>query len=263
MVVSAQGQDRSSYQPVASWGSLAFGICKATEGTGWTDPTFTRNWRNLDGMMRGAYHFLHPEEDGAAQARYFMSRVLPRGLAAGDMLWCDSETMHAGVDDVTLAFLREVAAMAPPGVKIGTYTNHNVGQVLHKTAATFPDLWFAWPSKIAPPPALYAPWKGWRIWQYGYGALNGGTVDLDAYNGTAAQMHAWLHPVIASKVVTWRPTWPVTLAQAARRHHTTPEIMLTLAANAGHVYRPAMKQYIAARNWNALLPYAVKLFAPA
>lgn len=263
MVATAKGQDRSSYQPVASWGGLSFGICKATEGLTWTDPAFARNWRHLDGMMRGVYHFLHPDQDGAAQARHFMSVVTPRGLAAGDMLWCDSETPHSDVDAVTLAFLREAARLAPPGVKIGTYANHNVGQALHKTAATFPDLWFAWPSKTAPPAALYAPWKGWRIWQYGFGALNGGTVDLDAYNGTAEQMHAWLHPVITTKVVTWRPTWPVTLAQAARRHHTTPEIMLALARNARHAYRPAMKAYIAKGDWNALLPYAVLLYAPA
>jgi lysozyme len=262
MVASAQGQDRSSYQPVVPWTGLSFGIAKATEGTAITDPSFARNWRALSGSMRGAYHFLHPDENGVTQAQHFMSAVKPQGLVAGDMLWCDSELPAGNADAVTLAFLREAASLAPTGVIVGTYTNHNVGQSLKQTAATFPDLWFAWPSRTAPPQGLYAPFKGWRIWQYGIGALSGGTVDLDAYNGTAAQMHAWLHPAI-TKVNKWIAMPGTTLALAARRHSTTPAIMLSLATAAGHVYRPAMRAYIAAGDWNAKLPPGVLLYAPA
>src|SRR5215467_12305455 len=135
-MASAQGQDRSNFQPVSSWGNLDFGICKATEGLSFQDHTFAGNWANLkaEGKMRGAYHFLHNDQDGAAQARYFVDFIRANGgIETGDMLWCDSETLGANVDAVTNAFNAEVHALCGNTVIVGTYTNHNVGQHLTVT----------------------------------------------------------------------------------------------------------------------------------
>jgi lysozyme len=265
MTASAQGQDRSVFQPVTSWDGCSFGIVKATEDLDLTDATFAQNWANLKdaGIPRGAYHFLHPGQDGTAQARHFLTVVKARGLEAGDMLWCDSETPAGTADECTLAFLREAAALAPAGVITGTYCNHVTGQLLRKTAAEFPELWFAWPSGTAPPAELYAPWKAWRLWQYGEKPFGDGNVDLDAYNGTEAELHAWLHPPVSDgKVVHWRTFGLWSLAREAEAHGTTPGEMIRLAAEAGHVYKDPMKRYVAAADWDKHVPARTILYAP-
>ena len=47
-----------------------FGIVKATEGTGYTDSSFAANWAAMPkaGVIRGAYHFFHPNLDAVMQA---------------------------------------------------------------------------------------------------------------------------------------------------------------------------------------------------
>jgi hypothetical protein len=46
-VRSAQGEDRPAYQPAAPWTGNEFGFAKATEATGWADPTsaWGRCWK--------------------------------------------------------------------------------------------------------------------------------------------------------------------------------------------------------------------------
>lgn len=195
-MTSAQGIDISNWNPAetpAGLAGLQFAIAKATESTYFADGKFAGNWAAMTaaGVARGAYHFLHPDTDGAAQARYFWSVVAPHGVRAGDMLWCDSETSSPSADSCTHAFLTELRILAPAGVLIGTYTNEAVGQTLHQTAAAFGVLWFAWPSTntpATPGPAQYAPWGGWKFWQWGVRGI-----DQDAFNGTPADLTAYLH----------------------------------------------------------------------
>lgn len=193
VIISAQGEDRSDYQPAGPWTGLDFGICKATEGTGWTGTTFPANWATLkaEGKPRGAYHFLHPDLDPVAQADHFMDTVLAHGLQPGDMLWSDCEIASASADTVNLAFLRRVAARVSAakitGIIIGTYTDHAVGQGLHQTAAAFPVLWIAWPSATAPDAAFIAPFQRWAFWQWGVRGA-----DKDAFNGSAADLKTWI-----------------------------------------------------------------------
>jgi GH25 family lysozyme M1 (1,4-beta-N-acetylmuramidase) len=102
MAESAQGQDRSNWQPVGPWAAnLTFGIVKATEGISFADPTFAYNWSNLkvEGKIRGAYHFYHPALSAARQAAFFVQTVSAHGLEAGDLLVSDSE-ITSGVDGV-------------------------------------------------------------------------------------------------------------------------------------------------------------------
>lgn len=214
---SAQGEDRSSFQEVQPWTADSFGFAKATEGTGWTDPTFAANWATLqkEGKPRGAYHFFHPELDAADQARFFMSVVQQHGLEAGDMLVIDSEVsagasgapqlseptggrrshvalsgMMADTNMVgsgTLTFLQTVRSLAGPHHPRLVYTNLSVGALLG-SCADF-DLWIAYPGDNAP--ASVAPWAGWRFWQWGFGGGAGGG-DRDAYNGTEADLMTWI-----------------------------------------------------------------------
>lgn len=263
---SAQGRDVSPYQPVqtvADWAGYNFGFCKATEGTGWTaGANFTENWANLevcvtsrkDFPLRGAYHFLHPASDPVAQARYFMSMVKAAGLKPGDALVVDSEIL-AGisadgkdlvpgkpmrrshlpvteadlalipeqVDAATLAFCDEAARLGGKVHPVIVYTMHEVGQHLVKTAAKYP-LWFAWPSNTAPPAGMIAPWKDWLLWQWSWAGGNRG--DLDAFNGTVADLAAFVAKYLPPKFIKVHKKLLITadgtesLRQVAHRYQT-------------------------------------------
>lgn len=218
-VKSAQGEDRSDDQAVLPWTANSFGFAKATEGTSWSGKTFAANWAALkaEGKPRGAYHYLHPYLDPVAQAEFFLSVVQPAGLEPGDMLVVDSEifpgqeeVLESGnsngmgpdvtisgtlsdasaVGDCTRKFLETLHSVAYPHHPRVVYTNMNGLQFLgpcHKY-----QLWIAHPSSIAPTNAQVSPWEKWQFWQWQFGGGPGGG-DRDAFNGTAADLHAWLN----------------------------------------------------------------------
>lgn len=122
------GIDVSHHQGLVDWPAVArdgikFGFVKATEGTGFVDRRFQHNWRSMAqvGIIRGAYHFLHPG-NGTAQARHFLGAV---GNAAGSLLVVDVETTasggHPGLGDAS-DFVREVRRQLGPQRSIGLYT---------------------------------------------------------------------------------------------------------------------------------------------
>ncbi|WP_030815788.1 lysozyme [Streptomyces sp. NRRL S-337] len=73
------GVDVSSHNHKVGWWSLRrsgvrFAYVKATEGTNYTNPYFTQQYRGSynSGMIHGAYHFALPDHSsGATQARFF------------------------------------------------------------------------------------------------------------------------------------------------------------------------------------------------
>ena len=76
---------------------VSFVIIKATEGAGFQDKDFRKNWKDAgkSGLRRGAYHFFRSSKDGEVQARNFIRTVgelkyrdLPPVL--------DIETIHIG-----------------------------------------------------------------------------------------------------------------------------------------------------------------------
>ncbi|KAF9238118.1 glycoside hydrolase family 25 protein [Melanogaster broomeanus] len=75
------GIDVSSYQPNIDWTTVAnngvkFVYIKATEGTTYISPQFSPQYTGATnaGLIRGAYHFAHPDSSsGATQATYFHS----------------------------------------------------------------------------------------------------------------------------------------------------------------------------------------------
>ena len=74
------GQDVSGYQGSVNWAAQwnagsRFAFIKATEGTYYTNPSFTQQYNGSYnvGMIRGSYHFATPNtSSGAAQANYFV-----------------------------------------------------------------------------------------------------------------------------------------------------------------------------------------------
>lgn len=75
--------DVSGYQGDVNWRayrrSHRRAVVKATEGTGYRDPTFTKaRWDAMRqaGVKRGAYHFAHPgRNDPVAEADFFVNTV--------------------------------------------------------------------------------------------------------------------------------------------------------------------------------------------
>lgn len=262
-VRSSQVLDCSSFQhpltdaDIAGYDAV---IVKATEGTGWLDPTFSHNWAFLSVAVRagklkarGAYHFFHPSVNVAAQAAFFLATVAGQGLKPGDMLVADVEILSGDSNELLLVsdrrthllkrgrhgeamvrqgadgypahlfakplaplpasavnsasrqFLDEVAA----GVKVVLggaycpvlcYTDLSVGAQL--TSCTGYELWVAYYAGHAP--SSVAPWPRWVFWQFaGGGARNGG--DQDAFNGTTADLQAWLASHVTPPVPTPTP----------------------------------------------------------
>src|SRR5215472_9832229 len=107
--MTVNGIDVSMFQGQFDWpawrGRIGFGMCKAAEGGGWTDPQFRHNW---DGMWqmnaahtfpRFAYLFFHAAEDPLVQALHLVSVVKGRGLLPGDNFVLDIEETSPGRND--------------------------------------------------------------------------------------------------------------------------------------------------------------------
>ena len=80
------GIDTSKYQGKVNWQAVKqagydFAIIKASEGVGYTDPEFRRNWNEsrAAGLLVGAYHFARVsksptiEDDARKEAEWFAS----------------------------------------------------------------------------------------------------------------------------------------------------------------------------------------------
>lgn len=82
--MALQGIDVSHWQGQPNWKNvkrygIAFALIKATQGTGFIDPEFERNWSGAAaaGLARGANHF-GVGTPGAAQAKHFLDVVKPK-----------------------------------------------------------------------------------------------------------------------------------------------------------------------------------------
>lgn len=201
--VSAQGIDVSNFQGNYDWAharasvpGLAFGIFRATQGLGGggtnsPDPFARHNHDAIAaaGLSRGAYHFLNPSLDGARQANHFVTEMDGLGLLRADMLWLDNEDAHglapAAVSRCARAFMAELDKLCPHNPR-GVYTFISFGADGFNAGLDHYPLWLARPGLTAPAPP--PPWHRWTFWQWGI--RNG--VDVDAFNGSTAQLHAWI-----------------------------------------------------------------------
>jgi GH25 family lysozyme M1 (1,4-beta-N-acetylmuramidase) len=210
VTASAQGIDFSSYQPelvTADLSGEAFAFTRVSNWSGTfmgTDHTFMNNWFVMREarLHRGAYWYLSTGEGYPSvtrQADYFVTAVKNGGVLPGDMLVCDSEVVTATVNSDTHMFCKRVQQLMGAEYPVLVYTNHNVGQ--HLVSCTKWPLWFAWPNNTAPPESLTLPWKSWKFWQWGTKPAGGlGTVDADAYNGTVADLQAWLNTYLSKGI---------------------------------------------------------------
>jgi lysozyme len=192
-----QGLDVSKWQGSFPWkqwrGKIGFGMAKATEGDGWTDPEFGANWDAMWWMNpahtfpRWAYHFFRPAQDPVVQAAHLVATVKGRGLLPGDNLVCDLEVNDGLPPHVVAqraaAFLHKVNELAP-GHRVLVYTYPAFAK-----AGNCAGLggWYLWLADYGvPAPAAPAPWERATLWQY-----TDTPVDGDRFMGTEAQLLAF------------------------------------------------------------------------
>jgi lysozyme len=185
--------------------NLTFAFAKATEGTGFTDPQFSANWSGIAaaGLLRGAYHFFHPELDPTLQAQNFLAALtaanngspilvtndLPAILDVERVTTASPSTLCAALQ--TFLTLVEAATGRTPIL----YTNHYYWQTYTAACTDFAayPLWVA-EYGVPAPRALPAGWADYTFWQYTQTlpALPGTTTPLDAnyFNGTLPDLQA-------------------------------------------------------------------------
>lgn len=198
MAGNALGIDVSNFSGDFNWAGttgLSFGICRATQGLGARgtnspDPFLTWNWPRIKakGLVRGAYHFLDPALDGAAQARYFVEKVSAVGLETTDMLWLDNETAGSSPPAVAACardFMAQLVSLRPRNPR-GVYSFFSFITAGNCAGLGSYPLWLAI-FQAATPPAP-APWKNWTFWQSGSVSSH----DNDVFNGTPAELTAWI-----------------------------------------------------------------------
>jgi lysozyme len=206
--MTAQGIDVSNYAGQFDWAGtsgLSFGICRASQGLGAAgtnspDPFLTWNWPRITekGLVRGAYHFLDPYLDGASQARYFVQTVSAVGLETTDMLWLDNETAGsspAAVATCARDFMAELTSLRPDNPR-GVYSFYSFITSGNCAGLGNYPLWLAIYQSTTP--GAPAPWNAWTFWQSG-GTSNH---DNDVFEGSAAELSAWISSFQASPVET-------------------------------------------------------------
>jgi GH25 family lysozyme M1 (1,4-beta-N-acetylmuramidase) len=194
----ARGIDVSNYAGDYDWAAtsgLSFGICRASQGLGASgtnspDPFLSWNWPRISarGLVRGAYHFLDPGLDGAAQAEYFVKTAGAVGLLDTDMLWLDNETAGASPASVSACardFMSTLTKLRPHNPR-GVYSYWNFITSGNCAGLGGYPLWLAIYQSATP--GAPAPWKAWKFWQSGSG--NG--FDDDVFNGSAADLGQWI-----------------------------------------------------------------------
>jgi lysozyme len=207
----AYGPDVSSHQGYVDWAAVrsagcSFGFTKASGGCWYRNPTLAANWQGMAaaGLARGAYHFAFessgqplPGPGPIVEADYFLSTIMPLGLARGDMLVLDIEQGAGPLGHWALDWCRRVEEVAgfPPLIYTGAWFSdpHGFGDV--PELARY-GLWLAdygassWP----PPPA---PWTAAAFWQFTDHATVPGIstpADGNRFNGTAADLLLWGKP---------------------------------------------------------------------
>jgi lysozyme len=187
----------TSFQEVQQSGIVGV-IHKATEGTNWSDPTYaSRKPQALAaGLWWGAYHF-GVNEDGVAQAQYFLSLVNP---GPQDLLALDFEENPSSQMTISQAeqFVTEVYSQT--GRYPGFYSDALAGNMLAGSQdSTLAKCWFWRAEYGGSAPSVPPTWSTWTMWQYtesGSVPGIGGACDRDTFNGSSAGLsNLWGFPV--------------------------------------------------------------------
>ena len=236
------GIDVSHWQGTAlNWphikdSGITFAMCKATEGTGYTDNTYVINQTGAKaaGVYVGSYHFARYDQDlgtngAAAEANYFWS-VAKTYLKGGgyylvpmldlENISSTSGPSQAGYTKTTFSqwanayctTLSNNAAASGITLKPSIYTSTSFASTwLDSTVAKWTPWLAAWngQSPQTGGPSTTSPWSAWVFWQYSDATTvtnHTGSVDGDVFKGTLAGLMAYViganPPVITNQPVS-------------------------------------------------------------
>jgi len=267
-VRSAQGLDVSNFQGQFDWGAtsgLSFGIYRLTQGlstagTNSPDPTAQHNHDGIRklGIRHGAYHFLDPFEDGTAQAEHFVAQHAKVGLDDEDILALDNENARnpgpAQTAGCARAFMARLVQLRPRNPRV-VYTFISYATGGYCAGLSHYPLWLAYPDATAPHPP--PPWARWTFWQWGQRR----GVDADAFNGTAADLDAWVKSFAPQPLPKRKhnATGAESLREWAHPQMKVHEALHAMALAKPHGFGPMQAAYVAAGDWDALMPKGMDL----
>ena len=165
-------------------------IHKATEGTGFVDSKLTSRaaLARDAGLKFGVYHFVRPGKMDQ-QVDFFLNTV--RAVVDDDTLFClDWEDSGVSLDDA-VAFLQRVQRST--GHDPVLYSGNVLKEALNGKADPRISCYRLWLAQYANAPVLPPGWSKFWGWQYtDAGSVPGITppTDLNAYDGTAAELAA-------------------------------------------------------------------------
>ncbi len=197
-VYPVRGVDVSHYQGEIQWEVLArqdisFAFIKATEGSGFTDECFTKNFRDARsaGLRVGAYHFFSFDSCGKTQAEHFIRTVAPfEGMLPPVVDFEFYGDKWDNPPDITIA-RQELDTLLT-----ALEAHYGMKPILYATEETY-DLYLSgeyehydiWIRNVISSPRL-SDGRDWTFWQYSNrGGLEGfgGTeryIDLNVFCGT-------------------------------------------------------------------------------
>jgi GH25 family lysozyme M1 (1,4-beta-N-acetylmuramidase) len=198
------GMDVSSYQGNVAWqtaynNGARFAYVKATEGTTYTNPYFAQQYNGSYnvGMIRGAYHFAHPNNSsGTTQADYFAAHgggwsgdghTLPPAL---DIEYNPSGAECYGLSQSAMvswvkAFSNEIHAKYNKYPMI--YTTLDWWTTCTGNSSAFAATNPFWIAKYSStPPTPPAGTATWTMWQNASSGIFPG--DQDQFNGSYSQL---------------------------------------------------------------------------
>jgi beta-N-acetylhexosaminidase len=203
----AQGLDVSSAQGSVNWqaaynNGARFAYAKATEGTTYTNPSFAQQYNGAYdiAMIRGAYHFAHPDSSTAtAQADYFLAhgggwsgdgRTLPPALSLQNNpsgAQCYGLSTAAMVNWIK-AFSDELHLRTTKYALISTTASWWTACTGNSSALAATNPFWLASYTANPPAAMPAGTSTWTFWQSATsGSFPGGQ---DQFNGSWARLQA-------------------------------------------------------------------------
>jgi lysozyme len=211
--------------PLVRDAGVTFAWIKATQGTYDVQSRFADDWEGARraGLLRGAYHFFDPTEDGAAQAAAFLAvSGLAGAPAEGDLppmldLECpDGDPACLGTGqasgagdlppaDIRLrvdAFLREVEVASSRRPIVYTFASYFASRGVDPAGLDRYPLFLAQPQPESGASSCLdvpAPWRRAAFWQYSWtGRVPGiaGAVDRDRFLGSASALAALAAPEV-------------------------------------------------------------------
>jgi GH25 family lysozyme M1 (1,4-beta-N-acetylmuramidase) len=206
------GVDVSHHEGQIDWASVAgsgkkFAYLKASEGTGYVDPTYALNRAAATavGLRTGAFHYAQPDStpgEAAAEADHFAQVA---AIRRGDLRPMLDLEVRNGLSASELqgwiaAFLDRLYART--GVRAGIYVSpafwsSYVGDSAPVALSDGAQLWIAhWTTADAPSlPASDWAGHGWTVWQYtDHGRVPGIAVPADVDRVTAARFSSLVVP---------------------------------------------------------------------